>query len=206
MKSSRLASNWQSLCGGQSLHLIDHGSGQYPLEHLRDLPLLDRDGNVVTVIGGRTGVRGKTGFVEGYRTDLASIPTRALKKLLEPQRRKPWAGEEIKGDWIVYIWRENDDGTLSPDSWFRDPIAYAAVFHDWGYSLEMEPRGVVDGRFLEILTIGEVWSRYIMWLSVRAGGWPSYPHAPAEVSDDRLLAAQALDRWTGLDRTGMRIG
>lgn len=201
--SRRLASNFQDLCGGNHLYLVDHRRGKYWLEGARDLPYFRRDKSLLTVIGGRRGQPGHMGFREGYRTDLASIPTRLLKSILEPKRRRPWAGEEIHVPWAVFVYHEDEDGTLVPAYWFVSAVAYAAYLHDNGYSLELDPRAEVDARFLEVLTAGGVWSRHAMYLAVRLGGWPSYPHPPAEVTEDRILAAEALDRWTGLDHSAM---
>lgn len=188
----RLKSNFSDLTRGdvRGLYLVDHCRGKYPLEILLDLPIYKRDGTLLTVVGGRWRKK------PGYRTDLASIPTKKLKDFLEPKRRKPWSGEEIKGDWVVYVYKEDEDGTLVPDYWFRSCVAYAAVVHDWLYSLELVERAFADAIFLEILGLDRVWSRFIMYAAVRAGGWPSYPHPPAEVSEDRILAAEALDRWS----------
>lgn len=188
---ARLKSNFNELVRSdlRGLYLVDHSRGEYPLEVLLDTPIYKRDGTLLTVVGGRCGKK------EGYRTDLASIPTKKLKDLLEPKKRRPWGGEEIKGDWVVYVYKTDDDGELVPDYWFRSCVAYAAVVHDWLYSLELVERAFADAIFLEILSIDGVWSRYIMYAAVRAGGWPSYPHAPTEVSEDRILAAEALDRW-----------
>ncbi len=207
--SRRLASNFRDLFGGQSLHLIDHKRGKYPWEVLYDIPVFAADGDLVTCIPGRYKTPREDGWKEGYRTDLASIPTWVLKALLNPIKRRPWHGKEILDkdgkprDWIIYVWVEDEDGTLVPESWFEDPIGYAAVLHDWGYSLELDPRAEVDGRFLEVLTAGEVWSRHAMYLAVRLGGWPSYPHPPGEVTEDRILAAEALDRWSAFQQTAM---
>lgn len=201
--SRRLASNFQELCGGNHLHLVDHRRGKYWLEGALDLPYFRRDGSLLTVIGGRRGRPGQQGLKEGYRTDLASIPTRLLKSILEPKKRRPWAGEEINVDWAVFVYHEDEDGTLVPAYWFISAVAYAAYLHDNGYSLELDPRAEVDMRFLEVLHIGGVWSRHAMYLAVRLGGWPSYPHPPAEVTEDRILAAEALDRWTSLEQTAM---
>lgn len=201
--SRRLASNFRELCGGNHLYLLDHRSGKYPFEGARDLPYFKADRSLLTVIAGRHGHPGRMGFREGYRTDLASIPTRLLKSILEPKKRRPWSGEEINVDWAVFVYHEDEDGTLVPAYWFVSAVAYAAYLHDNGYSLELDPRAEVDARFLEVLAIGRVWSRHLMYAAVRLGGWPSYPHPPAEVTEDRILAAEALDRWTSLEQTAM---
>lgn len=210
----RLASNFQDLFGGRSLHIIDHKRGKYPYEVKNDLGLYDEDGNLVLAVAGRnghrefdpaTGERVK-GFKRGYETDLASIPTRLLKKLLEPMRRKPWDGIELAGrDWIVYVWVEDEDGTLVPDSWFEDPVGYAAVPHDKGYSTELVRKLIVDGWFLHILTVGNAKWRRTMYAAVVVGGWPSFPHPLDEVTDDRLLAVEAADRLERLGHTAMRF-
>lgn len=201
----RLASNFRDLCGGNHLYLVDHRRGKYWLEGAQDLPYFRLDGTLLTVIAGRHGSPVQQGFKEGYRTDLASIPTRLLKSVLEPKKRRPWAGEEIDVDWAVFVYLEDEDGTLVPAYWFVSAVAYAAYLHDNGYSLELDPRAEVDARFLEVLTIGGVWSRHAMYLAVRLGGWPSYPHPPAEVTEDRILATEALDRWSGMTTAAMRF-
>lgn len=186
---ARIKGSFKQIFDGERLHLVDHVRGTYPMEVLLDLPVMDENSKLVTVIGGRCHKKA------GYRTDLASIPTRALKSMLEPKHRRPWDGRHVEGDWLVFVWKEDDDGTLVPDSYFKSAVAYAAVVHDNGYSLEIEPRYVVDVRFLDILSAGKVWSRYIMFSAVRLGGWPSYPHPAVEVTEDRILAVEAMDRW-----------
>lgn len=203
--SRRLASNFRDLTGGNHLYLVDHKRGKYWLEGARDLPYFRRDGSLHTVVAGRRGRPGQQGFKEGYRTDLASIPTRLLKSILEPKKRRPWAGEEIRVPWAVFVYHEDEDGTLVPAYWFVSAVAYAAYLHDWQYSLKMVSRAQADAEFLEVLRTGEVWSRQVMYLAVRLGGWPAYPHPPGEVTEDRILAAEALDRWSGLATTAMRF-
>lgn len=196
----KLADNFHALFGGRCLHLVDHRRGKYPFEVLRDLGLYDARGNLVLAMAGRRGERGQQGFKEGYRTDLASIPTKALKALLEPMRGEPWDGKELLDDsglpveWMVYIWLEDEDGELVPDRCFRDPVGYAAVPHDKGYSTELHRKLVVDRWFFHILTVGQAPGRRIMFLAVLVGGWPSFPHPIEEVTEDRLLAVEAADR------------
>lgn len=173
----------------EPLRLLDHKQGKYPYEVLFDFPVLAEDGSVVTVVPGRCGHK------EGYRTDLASIPTRTLKKLMEPTRVRRCYQENPALEWPVYLYEEGELGLLHVTSVFTDPIAYAAVPHDAGYSLEIEDRALVDRRFFDILTQGEVPTRWLMYLAVRIGGWPSFPHPAEEVTEDRILFAEALDRY-----------
>ena len=98
-------------------------------------------------------------------------------------------------EWLVYLYEEGELGLLHVTSVFTDLIAYVAVLHDAGYSLEIEDRALVDRRFFDILTQGEVPTRWLMYLAVRIGGWPSFPHPAEEVTEDRILFAEALDRY-----------
>lgn len=176
------------------LRVIDHRSKErYPLEVFTDFGCVDPSGGTLVVPGwcprpGHPPIR-------GYRTDFASIPTKLLKRMLEPWRLKRCTEENIDKPWVVYVYHLDAQGVPFLFGYLVDPIAYAAVIHDWLYSTEQVARGIADRIFYEILKQGSVWSAYPMYLAVRAGGWASFPHPSDEVTEDLLLGAQAADRW-----------
>lgn len=176
------------------LRVIDHRvKVQYPLEVFSDFGCVDPSGGTLVVPGRfcRPGMP----HVEGYRTDFASIPTKLLKRMLEPWRLKRCSEENIPGPWVVYVYHLDAHGIPFLYGYLVDPIAYAAVIHDWLYSTEQVARGIADRIFYEILVQGGVWSAWPMYAAVRAGGWTSFPHPADEVTEDLLLGAQAVDRW-----------
>lgn len=68
-------------------------------------------------------------------------------------------------------------------------IAPAAIAHDWCYSIELFERSICDQVLYDAMRangIGYLRAKTI-WSAVRAGGWTSWPHDPAERYSDREL-------------------
>lgn len=189
----------------RTLRVIDHRSReQYPLEVFTDFGCVTPTG--WTIVAPGRFFRGDGSLVQGYRTDFASIPTKSLKRMLEPWRLKRCSAENIPGPWVVYVYHLDANGVPFLFGYLADPIAYAAVVHDLLYSLEVVARGIADRIFYEILKQAGVWSAYPMYLAVRAGGWVSFPHPPEEVREDRDLASLAHARWGQLEFTDILGG
>lgn len=121
----------------------------------------------------------------GYETDFASIPTRFLKRLLEPQRRTK---KKPDSDHVVAFYRG------SVIDYTVDPVALAAIVHDWTYSVELYSRAECDAIFLDLLRRNKVGSAYLMYLAVRMGGWTAWPHDPYEKLEDLALGRAAMVR------------
>ena len=68
-------------------------------------------------------------------------------------------------------------------------VAPAAIAHDWCYSIELFPREICDQILYDGLRANGVgWMRAkTIYAAVRAGGWTSWPHDPAERYSDREL-------------------
>ena len=176
------------------LRVIDHRDGsKYPLEIFTDFGCVDPSGGTLVVPGWFS----RPGYppIRDYRTDFASIPTKMLKRMLEPWRLTRCVTECIDKPWVVYVYHLDANGIPFLFGYLVDPIAYAAVIHDWLYSTEQVARGIADRIFYEILRQGGVWSAYPMYAAVRSFGGLSFPHPPDEVTEDLILGAQAADRW-----------
>ena len=118
---------------------------------------------------------GRIVIPKGYTTDFASIPTWVLKKLLEPEHRRPSDHPDYDWKHLVVFYKVKVNGIV-PDTKMDDPIAYAALVHDWVYSIEMFPRSVCDRIFVDILREFKVPTAGLMYWAVRLGGWTSWPH------------------------------
>lgn len=132
----------------------------------------------------------------GYQTDFASIPTRFLKNLLEPQHIIKCA-EYVTGTDRIWFYEPTEvDGIKVPAivGYCEDPIAHAAIIHDAEYSYEYMKREDVDKLFLRILRSRNVGYAYMMYIAVRIGGGFSYPHDKSEVQEDRQLRMLARAR------------
>lgn len=176
------------------LRVLDHQTRvQYPLEVFTDFGCVTPTG--WTIVAPGRFFRGDGSLVEGYRTDFASIPTKLLKRMLEPQRLIRCAAECIDKPWVVYVYHLDSNGIPFLYGYLIDPIAYAAVLHDLLYSLEVVARGIADRIFYEVLKQGGVWSAWPMYAAVRSFGGLSFPHPPEEVREDRDLASLAHSRW-----------
>ena len=141
------------------IHVLE-GDGKYPYTLLESVEFWhSKYGRIV--------------IPKGYTTDFASIPTRVLKKLMEPQHRRP--ASNYLGLVGVRFYALTVDGIM-PRTAMDDPIAYAALVHDWVYSIEMFPRSTCDKIFRDILRGFNVESRNLMYWAVRLGGWTAWPH------------------------------
>lgn len=144
-----------------SIHVLE-GDGKYPYTLLRSVAFdHPKYGRIV--------------IPKGYTTDFASIPTRVLKKMLEPMKRYPATTHDFGWPNLVVFYKITVGGIV-PDTKMDDPIAYAALVHDWIYSIEMFPRSVCDAIFRDILREFKVESRNMMYWAVRLGGWTAWPH------------------------------
>lgn len=134
-----------------------------------------------------------------YETDFASIPTRVLKKILEPAKfhksRKYVSGLKHP----VWIYRQIGDKIVLV-GYRNDPIAYAAVIHDYICSSEALSAWGANRVFNQILKEEEVWTRWILFAGVQLGCWLTYfDHDPKEVFSDYRLGISALKRWADGD-------
>lgn len=138
-----------------------------------------------------------------YETDFASIPFKWLKRRLEPQKLIKCSEYKAGIKYSVWVY-ELIDGVVTLVGYIIDPVAYAAVIHDWLYSTECVSRSYADRVFFDILQENDVWSSYIMYAAVRLGGWPSFPHKRIEVQEDRQLGRYAYTRT--LETLGFTVG
>jgi len=163
------------------IHVLDkQDKSKYPLRLLRDFACLYDNKLIVPPMG--------------YDTDFASIPTKWLKRRLEPQ--KLIACKEYKSGikYSVWVYHLDSNGKPVLVGYIVDPVAYAAVIHDWLYSTECVSRAYADRVFYDILHHANVKWDWLMYAGVRVGGWPSYPHKKSEVSEDRALGREAYKR------------
>jgi len=173
------------------IHVLNKKDGsQYPLVLVKDLICIYK-GKLIVV-------------PKGYATDFASIPTKWLKRKLEPSKLNvSWKYREGK-KFAVWVYENDADGVPQIVGYIEDPVAYAAVIHDWLYSTECVSRSYADRVFFDILQENDVWSSYIMYAAVRLGGWPSFPHKRIEVQEDRQLGRYAYTRT--LETLGFTVG
>lgn len=165
----------------REIHVLNRKDGsQYPLTNLRDFVCI-HNGKLIVV-------------PEGYETDFASIPTKWLKRKLEPQKLVPAMKYRPGKKFVVWVYEYNNGGIPVIVGYIEDPVAYAAVVHDWLYSTECVSRSRADSIFFDILRENRVWSAYLMYAAVRVGGWPSFPHKRIEVIEDRELGREAYTR------------
>lgn len=163
------------------LHVLNMKNGaQYPFQNLRDFVCI-HNGRLIVV-------------PKGYETDFASIPTKWLKRRLEPQKLVPAAKYRPGKKFVVWMYEYNNMGVPVVVGYIEDPVAYAAVVHDWLYSTECISRAEADRIFFDILRDNRVWSAYLMYAAVRVGGWPSFPHKRNEVEEDCALGREAYTR------------
>jgi hypothetical protein len=163
------------------IFVIDTGRGKYPYTMMKDY-LYFHPGYKEPII-----------VPEKYETDFASIPTWILKRWLEPQKFIP--ATEVDHSLGDVVWFHDAEGFVT--GYTKDPVAHAAIVHDWMYSVELRPRAECDKVFLHILRQRKVWSAWIMYAAVRAGGWTAWPHDPAERLEDVLLGRAAMRRFKG---------
>lgn len=176
-----------------SIHVLRHRDGRaYPLELLRDVYLV-RDGWQRFAIPGRQG-----GVLPrpGFETDFASIPGRhTLKRLLEPQDLVPCCEVDESIERAVWVY-DDVDGVPVLAGYFIDPVAYAALLHDWLYAARVVACDMANRYFFEILKGLNVWSSWIMFKAVDLFGWAFYDNNPiGEVREDRELGQAAMDRF-----------
>lgn len=188
--SRRLASNFREVFP-RDLHVFDHHDGrQYPyrifVHHLVcRYPGDDKCGPhpIVAPLD--------------YETDFASIPTRALKAILDRSKFVK-CSKYIPGlDWAVWVWRDFRDGLGPRIVGYRiSALAYCAVVHDILCSTEAVGPFAANRIFRVLMDLGAVPNSRIIYAGVQVGCWVTYlQHNPREVREDREMARKATLDW-----------
>lgn len=132
-----------------------------------------------------------------YRTDLASIPTRTLRKLLDKSQFFPTSTHIPNLPYAVWIYRDFLDGKGWQIVGYRlSPLAYCAVIHDIICSTESLSSWGANRVFDTLMRLTDTEDRAWIYAGVQAGCWWTYLwHDAKEVQEDRAMVTQALIDW-----------
>lgn len=130
-----------------------------------------------------------------FDTDFASIPTRLLKRLLEPARFHATRRYVDGLKFPVWIYRQIGERIVLV-GYRDDPVAYAAIIHGYICASEKLSAWGANRVFNQILKDGDVQQRWILYAGVQLGCWLTYlEHDPKEVFEDAVLGVSAQRRW-----------
>ena len=175
----------------RELHIFDwHDKSQYPFQiHKEPFVCLypgDKKCGAFPIVAPLT-----------YRTDLASIPTRALRKILD---RSKFVRTDVYTPGLAYavwIYRDFLDGAGPRIVGYRlSPLAYCAVVHDVICSTEMMSAWAANRIFGVLMGLTGTEGRDWIYAGVQVGCWVTYlQHDHAEVQEDRAMVRAATLEW-----------